>query len=69
MQAADTLAANGIRAVKAALKRHLLLSLGVALLIPAAPADASQLVFGCGSAFENLCRASPDGKRGAAAHA
>jgi hypothetical protein len=63
VQAADTLAANGVGAVKAALKRHLIPSLGVALLVAAAPADASQLVYGCGSAFENLCRASPDGKR------
>ncbi len=32
-----------------------------ALALSAAPAQASQLVFDCGTAFENLCRARPDG--------
>jgi hypothetical protein len=56
----DTLAAR-IGGVDAAMKRHVL-SVGVAAVaLSPAPAEASQLVFDCGTAFENLCRVRPDG--------
>jgi hypothetical protein len=42
--------------------RRLLLAVLAAALVAAAPAGASQLAYGCGAQYENLCTSLPDGQ-------